>query len=663
MKKAGAPRRHGFVLGAVTLSMALSLSAFADRAPDLSDHAMNEAITYFEALIGAPISEDDAGWLRKRWTERFARTPFEVEAEIDDFLVELDLWERDGDAIALARRRNDLIDNIYCAAAQSGDPDLHRFRDIVAPAEVVIDADCAFGLVVTRFDIDGLLASQDLMAAIAGMAFDPEKERVAIEHLVRIRFDQDDIEAKALIAAGESRHAIADRFWVRLEGDSRKDELMAALGEGVVNRLYETARQFETLAMQQLASVDYVVEANGLRFTHDQLGEYLTFAETIAGQSFSLRDRSALQDAIIKTFLADPRMTADWIDTYRQANMAYLAEGDLDRKAAMVASWAAELYCRLSVSSDPNDERSLKTVFRENPIISSDCEEKVVRRQSDVMVAEIGGQVLTEGDVRLAGDWLAFILGRRPTPEEAAFDRDYVIAKFDRDPANMASTIRTMREIFAKQDNQHIAFLWEEERRKRAGGFYCHFKYSEEKEQAYIDMFSVKDDIFREDCERKLISTRADIDAVIGAMDFLGSLAGLAPFTVQERAERHEAWIDLDMSYGVINRLALAEWWSTIDQERRLEAITRLRNSGFTHVRDIDGVIVEWLNFAKTNVVMQDVSSRQCAIMAAMSQGYTGLYAGESGPGRVRPYGMMGYELAHLVPMNNAFAALCGGGR
>jgi hypothetical protein len=217
-----------------------------------------------------------------------------------------------------------------------------------------------------------------------------------------------------------------------------------------------------------------------------------------------------------------------------------------------------------------------------------------------------------------------------------------------------------MRAILAKQERQELAFLWEKERRKRAAYFYCHFKYSDdEKEDAYVDMYAKKDEILYEDCDNNVISTREDVDAVIGSIDFLASLAGLPPLTVDERAELRRAWAGADMSYGEINRIALSEWWSMIDLPAKKEALARLRSSGFTHARDVDAAIVEWLNHAKLNAVMLDAKREQCAMMAVMSRGYASLYAAKSGPGMLSPYGVLGYELTHLIPMNNAFGAFC----
>ena len=309
------------------------------------------------------------------------------------------------------------------------------------------------------------------------------------------------------------------------------------------------------------------------------MASYLAWLQPVAGDVFSLHERVWLEEAAIAKFLADPVAVGGWFADYEKANRAYRIERDSARREVMIAERALGIHCYLATSNATDDARTLDVIFRANPVVAADCEAGEIERRDDVVLAEADGFTLAERDVRIGRDWLAFLLGRKLLPGEAARDREDVLALFRQDPAAFMESIREIENLFADHQSRELAYLKQENHRKLIIETYCREKREKNtRRQAFGDLLDVGEDVLLVDCAQGIMTMRSDIDAALSALDFLASLAGLPPFTPDERARLHDDLADDDVTYAKVDHTALLEWWSMIGLTEK--KIRRSRPSG-----------------------------------------------------------------------------------
>ena len=105
---------------------------------------------------------------------------------------------------------------------------------------------------------------------------------------------------------------------------------------------------------------------------------------------------------------------------------------------------------------------------------------------------------------------------------------------------------------FEKSKNMTIrSFSVVDNRQKYFDQIYCYLKASGDPSSAmYVAMFQKDDAINFEDCERQLVTTKDEIEAIIDVTNFLRAMNGEPPLDIDEseEARRSLASTDLDQS-------------------------------------------------------------------------------------------------------------------
>ncbi len=614
------------------LSFALAMPAFAagDDAV-LSEQSMTQAIGYLALLRGRDISAEDSAWLKQQWNEEFETSPQAVATEVDELALSFEHQNLGRDQLALANSRTALVKNTFCAAKQSSAPHLHRLMGILAPDGLVLAADCVLGLVVTRFDVDGLVASHALTAAATGQGHDAGSDGAEILNLIKDGFADALPTEKALIANGELRQAVLARFWSRIEGSPEQgaiiDEIRAAAGSD----LRGAARQLENLALSKLGDVDYLARAGDARLTTAAVNSYNQWLERIAGYSIPVRDRAWLQTVIIDEFQKDPAKTLSEVAGVRDMNSAYARASGLVEKNDLVAGWAANLHCYLSASSDPDELRLAEVIFRQDPVVEADCQSGKVRRKSNQVLAEADGQILTERDIDISKRFASILFGRPLSPDEETIVRNDSIQSFKEDLKGWNEDHDFFTGFLSKVDSRRSSlFLAVDERKKLFDAIYCAIKKSDETySDEYLEMFQRGGAILYEDCDRQLVTTRDEVDAIASFANFLTLVNERPPLSEGEREALVQSIKSQDLTKAEVSKSALDEWWSLLSFEEKAAEAERMRQQGITPEAD-SATINNFLNLIKIEIVGRHAQLQACKLAAVVSQGQTAIYAAKA---------------------------------
>ena len=637
----------------------------AAKASDLGAGMMKKAAGYLGVLRDEAIPAEDEAWLVQRWLDEATSSPETTAAQIDHLAVLFDQHQKTKDPLSLANERANVLKNVYCTAAQSSDPDTARLRDILAPDGLVLAADCALGLVVTRFDIEGLAASHALVAAAVGQDHDGGGEITRTSNMIEGWFPNAELPEKELIARGEIRHAILARFWSRIDGTPGQGALIDAVRSQAATDLKGPARQLENLAVSKLGEVDHVAKAGDAILKQTMIGEYVQFLEHVAGERLSTRDRVWVQDAVIRDFQDDPGKTLADVEDVEVHNRNYRASGSDEEKAAMASAWAASLHCHLSVSDDPDERRLAAILFRHDPVIDADCTANRISRMSATVLAEGEGQMLTEGDLGYALRFASVILGRPLLPDEVSVVREDSLQSFDRDFDQWLKNHEFYKSFLARIDqHQHSVFLAMDERKKVIDPIYCALKASDKPfSGAYVQMFQRGDAILFEDCDQERVTTKDEIEAFVGILDFLALINGMSPLTQADLEKLQLMLAPQNMNRTESMRLALEEWWSLLTVQEKATAIESMRQQGITPDADAE-TLKKFIEHVERMVVVLNAKARSCETLAVTIQGMTAVYGASLGPGHVtgnNPSGIPGEQLAGLVSATNAARAICQG--
>jgi hypothetical protein len=636
------------------------------KAATLDPGAMDNAISYLGVLRGEAVSAEDQAWLRQRWQDEASDAPETTALQIDHLAVLFEQHQTAGDPLALANGRADFLKNVYCTAEQSSDPDTGRLSDILAPDGLVLAAECAFGLVVTRFDIEGLVASHALVAAAVGRDHEEGLEVTETAGMIGAWFLSAELAEKEVIARAEIRHAVLSRFWSRIEGTPEQRALIDAVRRQAATDLKSPARELESLAISKLGQVDYLAEAGGSKLTAAMVLSYNEFLERIAGHGLSARERAWLQDAIIKEFRDDPTGLLADIENVQTLNRNYRASTAADEKAAMLKEWAGGLYCYLSASSDPDEQRLADVVFRHDPVTDADCGANRISRKSETVLAEAGGRILTEGDLGYAIRFASVVLGRRLLPEEEAVVREDSIQSFSRNLEQWSGNHELYQAFLGKIDQRRDSsvFLAMDERKKMFDPIYCALKSSDEPFASdYVAMFRSGDAILYEDCDQQLVTTEDEVDAFVDVLDFLALINDMPPLSQADIEELRPTLVSRNMNRTESMRLALEEWWSLLSIEEKATAIESIRKQGITPEADAE-TIQSFIDHVERMVVVLNAKANTCEFLSVAIQGYTAIYGASLGPGSVtgnNPSGIPGEQLGGLVSATNAARAICAG--
>ena len=629
----------------------------------LSEQSTNQAIRYLGLIAGHELSAEDASWLKQQWTKEESISPGTAAAEVDDLAFAYERHERDRDLIQLAEARATLAKTAYCAAQQSSDPETHRVRDILAPEDLVLAADCILNLVVTRFDVDGLVASHALTASATGQRHDAASDRAETAAAIRDGFATAAPGQKSLMANGELRYAVLDRFWQRIAGSPEQAAVIQEIGSAAAADVKGPARQLESLARSKLGEVDYLVKVGDAKLTAGAIAIYDEWLERIAGYSFQSRDRDWLHRVIIQDFKDDPGKVLDELAGIKTMNRDYVLLDSSEDKWRQVMAWAGSLHCYLEASTDPDEARLSEIIFREDPVIEADCGSNSVRRQSQTVLAEAGGQRLLEQDVNVGARFTAMILGRPLLAEEAAVVRKDMIDMFKKDPAAWRQNFDQSRALLAKVEKHDTSvFLGMDERKKLFDPIYCTMKTSEDPYSSdYVAMFERGGAILFDDCEQQLVTTEEEIQAVVTVANFLALLNDKPPLDDAQINEIRDSFKSQYMGGAESSMLALKEWWSLLSLEERTAEAEKAKANSITIESDAD-TIAGYIESAKLQVVLRNAKIQSCRMSAIIVQGQTAIFAAKQGPYTAssdNPLGISGVELGGLITSSNMLGELC----
>lgn len=651
---------------ALAAAFTASSSAFLEAgSPKLDDQSMNQAIRFFGVLRGEEISAEDGAWLKQQWNDEATHSQKVIAAQVDDLAARLERHQQVSDPLALANARMNLLKNVYCTAKQTSDPTVRRLSSILAPDHIVLAADCILGLVITRFDIDGVVASHALTAAAMGQEHDVNRDRGEIVEIVEDGFADATPAEKALVAQAELRHAILARFWSRIDGTPEQQAVIDAIRNSNAQDLRGTTRELENLALSKLGDVDYLAKLGDTKLTADAINIYSEWLERIAGFSFSRRDRAWLQDAIIEDFREDPTKTLNQVANIRKLNTSYKASSDAGEKATMLSGWTAHLYCHLSTSGDANEPHLAGVVFRHDPVMGADCQAGKINRKSHSVLAEAGGQKLKEDDLGVAIRFASVMLGRPLLPKEETVLREDKIQTFERDLSAWNAELQFYRSFLAKIDKYATSqFLAMDERKNLFDRLYCQLKASDDPfADDYVEMFQLGGAILFEDCDQQLVTTEEELDAIIDFANFLALINDMPPPSQADVQELRLSLMKQNMNNAESSLLALKEWWSLMTLEEKAAEVERVKKDGITLEADSE-TIANFVNSVKLKVVTMNARIRSCKMMAIIIQGQTAIYAASASPFDVtpgNPTGVLGGRLAGLVSSTNAAAELCRG--
>lgn len=652
------------ISGVLLAGAILTGAASAPEAATLDPAAMGNAIQYLGVLRDKAISAEDEAWLTQQWQDDAALSPQTIAAEVDHLALQFERHQKTPDPLALANNRTDLLKNVYCTARQSGDPTIHRLSDILAPDEVVLAADCILGLVITRFDIDGAAASHALVAAVTGRSHDAEGDKAELVNIVEGGFAAATPQEKAQVARAEFRHAILARFWSRIEGTTEQRAVIDEISAAAAADLRGPARALEDLAASKLGDVDYLAKVGDAKLTAGMIGIQNEWLEYIAGYSFSSRDRAWMLDAIIDEFRANPGETLDQIATLKTLNTNYRASSDVDEKTAMVAAWGASLYCFSRASNDPDDIYLAEVLFRHDPVTDADCDAGRVSRSSDKVLAEAGGQRLTDRDLTTAKRFASVMLGRSLLPEEEAIIRDDSIQSFKKDLSAWNENDAFYQAFLGKIDKRqgNSVFLAMDERKKLFDPVYCSLRASDEPfAQDYVQMFQRGDAILFEDCDEQLVTTEDEVEALAGTLNFLALINDMPPLHDADVKESLKASSSENINRAESMQLALNEWWSLLTLDEKAAEADKMRRMGIKP--GVDGeTLRNFMNTVELTVVAMNARLQSCKMLAITIQGMTAIYGASIGPGAVtgsNPSGIPGEQLGGLVSATNAAREIC----
>jgi len=619
---------------------------------------MTQAVRYLGVLSGREIAVEDAAWLKQRWTEEYGKSPQVVVSKLDELALKFKLHLLQENPLALAEDRTTVVKNAYCAAAQTSDPARLRLRGILAFDDLVLAADCALGLVVTRFDVEGLVASHAQIAAAAGLEHDGDREKAEIASAVRNDFAAFALAEKALLANAELRHAVLARYLSWIGGLPERSAVAEGTRSDAAANLRKFARTIENAALSNLAEIDDAA------LTAEAVGAYIRWLERIVGVRLASQDRAWLGQGIVDDFRGDPRATLREIAGIRSLDKAYQAADTSAAQGQLVGGWARDLFCFLSASSDPDAERLLQVVFRHDPVVEADCGAGWITRKRDAFLVEADGQRLGQRDLDVSLRFAAMLLGRPLHPEEQQVVRDDDVHGFKENPDSWREENAQYRAILEKIDNRgNNAFLKMDERKKLFDSVYCALQESNDAfANDYLAMFRRGGAIVFEDCSREIVTTQEEIDAVISFVNFLTLLNARPPLSQEEVAEIRQSLKFEDLDDAESAMIAVSEWWALLTLEEKAAEIQNVRERGVTPEAD-SATIQSFVQSAKLQVVTRNAQLNQCKLMAVVAQGNAGILAAKQGRSHLGQDGDLadfpGEDYATLVTSNAMFAELC----
>ena len=652
-------------IGLLYLVMATSPNLAAADSPSLTNGSMAQAIDYLSLLSGQDLSTDDVEWLKQRWKEEFEATPEATAAEIDVLAIAFERHQREEDPLALAQMRTTILTDIYCSSAKASDPESRRLQEILTPEGGILAADCLLGLVVTRFDVDGLVASHALLADVVGTSHDAESDRAAILTAIETGFDDLALANKGGLANGELRHAVLARYWSRIDGSDRKKAFIEEARQVDVADLSGPARQFEDVALKQLGEVDYLVKIGTASLTTSDVGAYEEWLQRIAGQALASRDRDWLQQAIIDDFRADPEKALGEVAGIREMNRDHILAKTPDEKRRLVENWAAGLYCYASASSDPAERHLVEVVFRDDPVVDADCATAAITRKSHQVIADADGAQLLEQDLDVSLGFLEMLLARPLLSEEEAIVREDNIQTFQRDPVDWRNQNEKYRALLAEVDKHDTSvFLGVRKRKDLFDPIYCALSASDEPYAAdYLAMFRRNAAIVHEDCDESLVNTRDEVDAFVAFSNFLAMLNGRQPFDEAQTEGIRQSAASIDLDEVEVTMAALEEWWSLMNLGEKAVEAQKVQAKGITPESD-GSEISTFVNFAKLAVVNTNALIRNCAVMRTINEGNVALFAARSGgflmSSQGDELGFSSSDLENIVFSTSLAAGLCG---
>ena len=375
---------RGICLG-VLLALSLPASSYAssiDR--ELLSELSDKSIRYFSLITGQEINADDKTWLSQHWLQQAHRHPKATFAELKNIAGAFDLVQASKNKLILPQQRNSIIGKTYCAVKQSADPIVYRLARILAPDSVVLASDCLTDSVVTSFDVAALAKSEAFIGGLVGQSVDVAEIESQIRQKLKSGFQGLPYEQQQRLLWGELRAAAVDTVWESADENTRQKLKAAAKVNFEKNgNLATSANDLELAALKKAEAAVILDKIGSFILSPSAVQTFSSLFQLVTGARLSVSDMVELQRMIETDFREDPKGFLEkekgwreWMENGyrigRDANgniKAWTAE----ERAEIRRKLAANFYCQLQSTGDPDDTQLIQILFRHDPVISKDC--------------------------------------------------------------------------------------------------------------------------------------------------------------------------------------------------------------------------------------------------------------------------------------------------
>lgn len=593
-------------------AMALAVWPFGfakGEAAALSDGLMDEALATIGLVLGEEPGPEDQAWLRTHWQGEAARQPEQTISGLEGFIVSAKELREGSDPMTSALLRGQFIDEAFCTATRSSDPDAQRLRAIFAPDRLVLAADCISGAVVTPFDVQALIASNVLVSEILGVPVDVGAMETEIMGALPEAFSSLPPDQQQRLLWGELRGAALGMLWSSVDEATREQLVLAAKQTfDEYGDVATTALIFEKTALKKIGEYRVFARAGDHAFGQTEMTAFIEFIAFVTDASFSPIERSEITALLIAEFQRNPEGMMKTAGNLR----AWLDRGyhfGKDPATGRIRSWtaaeqvqmrheeAALFYCGNDQSDEPLRHRLNELVYADNPVIEADCEANRLVRESDRLLAEANGRQLTRERLDAHRRAFELIFAFRLTAEERRWFDETSIADVESGSTGLTKALDDFQRLVGdiEAPTQVGPHLNEQRRERVAIEVYCINRDGHQHAVRLIEIINAHDPILFEDCARQKVVRQSDLDGLVSSVNFIAALGGHQPLSADEidalpeRLQREWAAREDGPTWFRSTHALFSYWWSRMPVEVRHQVAARVkqevgdRGQLFTH--------------------------------------------------------------------------------
>lgn len=573
-------------------------AAGGDAGP--SDGLIEKALGGIELVVDKELDAEDRAWLREYWRTNAVDRPEETVAGLEAIAVARKGIVDGDDPMILAKLRTELIDQSYCATKRTSDGATRRMQEILAPADLVLVADCVTGVVVTPFDIKALSRSHAKVGELVGSSVDAAALEADLFDDLPGSFPHLNLEQQQRLLWGELRTAALEAYWSSI--DEASHERLAAVAQDAFNDTGDIAAaafSLEMTALKQVGEVKAITRAGGYRFAASELQTFLEFIQTVTGTSLSPGERAEIADIYVGDFHDDPKGVTEvaanlrhWLDKGQ-----YFGE---DSKSGRIRSWTAEeqmemrrtevahLFCHNERSGRHDNKRFIEIVFAEDPVTDSDCANNRITRESDRVLVDNGKREFTRAELDAHRQAFELIFAIHFSSDERRWLDRASIEDVQNGSLGLTQAVdgfqRIAQEI--KEPAKVGPHINEMRREDYAIRIHCANKTIDDPDVARLfELINGHDPILFEECERGVIVRESDVGGLVSMLNFVGSLADFDPLTDDEIAAlpgKIEPFFETrtDGPFRYLSIFAkLSFWWSSMPVEARHRTVSMVKEA------------------------------------------------------------------------------------